>query len=149
MSDIFHHIQHIVNIVDSQAEYVSGGARNQRQFTYRWAPTVSLAVIWCMYALVSPRPPWSVGRQHAQVHPSSTGRKSSAKRLLLSFRVPEETIASPKRWLMSVSKHNEHGAVNLTAVRVGHTQSNMSAPRATATTMSSGYPCILVSDYIK
>lgn len=28
----------------------------------------------------------------------------------------------------------------LTAVLVGQTQSNMSAPRATATTMSSGYP---------
>ena len=28
----------------------------------------------------------------------------------------------------------------LTAVRVGHTQSNMSAPRATETTRSSGYP---------
>ena len=28
----------------------------------------------------------------------------------------------------------------LTAVRVGHTQSNMSAPKATETTRSSGYP---------
>lgn len=29
---------------------------------------------------------------------------------------------------------------DITAVRVGHTQSNMSAPRATETTRSSGYP---------
>lgn len=114
--------------------------------TYRWAPTVSLAARWQMYARVIPRPPLSFGRQHVQEQSSSIGSKSSAYRECLRFRTPRDVMAFPKRcWDVSTdSQGNRWSRLGnpvgepLTAVLVGQTQSNMSAPRATATTMSSG-----------
>jgi hypothetical protein len=75
-----------------------------------------------------------------QVQYSSMGEKSFAKAALRIFRVPEETMALPKRWFLSVKDWLETGYERLTAVRDGHTQSNMSAPRAIETIRSSGYP---------
>lgn len=68
--------------------------------SHRCAPTVSFAVTWCMYALVIPRPPWSVGRQQAQPQPSSIGVKSFAYELFRRFNVPADTIALPNRWTL-------------------------------------------------
>jgi hypothetical protein len=59
----------------------------------------------------------------AQVH--SAGREDCLTETLILMSMRTKT----KRW-----------PIKRTAVRVGHTQSNISAPRATATTISSGYP---------
>ena len=74
------------------------------------------------------------------------GVKSLAKLAWRRFRVPVEVMALPKRYTrisFRLFEENEDYVnigelLELTAVRVGHTQSNISAPRATETTRSSG-----------
>lgn len=101
-----------------------------------------------MYALVIPKPPSDWGRQVLHEQPSMTGLKSVAYEACLRLNVPASVMALPKRYVddmvsalilsRDVERKRDGKYFILTAVRVGQTQSNMSAPRATATTMSSG-----------
>ena len=86
-----------------------------------------------------PKPPSSSDLQHVQPHPGSIAVKSSAKEAFRRFSVPTDVIALPKR-LVVFSFYISTTSEKLTAVLVGQTQSNISAPSATETTRSSGYP---------
>ena len=107
-----------------------------------------------MYARVMPRPPSSCVRQHGHVQSAWMAVKSVANDAWRRFRVPVGTMALPKRWWRGggfrVSFVGLEGWLDYvrgkggekkeirTAVLVGQTQSNMSAPRAMETRRSSG-----------